>query len=226
MQRDHFPSTQVASMQALLTGGQEGRARLCSEVMQRYRAPLLAYVRGSSLRRSGDPEELVHAFFASRLSRADFFEQWLESGFPFRRWLMNGIHFCAHERRRAEGRAVGGEPAGDPAGERVHEDAGERAFERALAVRVIESCVHSVHQSLAARGLERHFTAFWKRYVDGRSYAAIASETGLSIRELNSAVRGVTAELRAAVRAELVREGVEAEMLEIELSRMEEVLRP
>jgi DNA-directed RNA polymerase specialized sigma24 family protein len=108
----------------------------------------------------------------------------------------------------------------------MHEDAGERAFERALAVRVIESCVHSVHESLAARGLERHFTAFWKRYVDGRSYAAIASETGLSIRELNSAVRGVTAELRAAVRAELVREGVEAEMLEIELSRMEEVLRP
>ncbi|MFM7135407.1 MAG: hypothetical protein ACKO0W_13955, partial [Planctomycetota bacterium] len=137
--------------------------------------------------------------------------------------------FCAHERRRAAGRLRGRESGDDALGDRrspASEAAAERAFERALAVRVIEACVHGVQQSFAARGLEHHYRAFWKRSVDGRSYAEIASETGMPIRELNSAVRSVTAELRAAVRAELVREGVEEEMLDIELGRMEEALRP
>ena len=62
--------------------------------------------------------------------------------------------------------------------------------------------------------------------IADRTYAAIAAETGMPIRELNAAVRGVTAELRGAIRAELVREGVEDESLEAELARMEEALRP
>ncbi|MFM7132898.1 MAG: RNA polymerase sigma factor, partial [Planctomycetota bacterium] len=196
MQRDHFPSTQATTMQVLLASGPEGRARLCAAVMDRYRGPLLAYARGSSLRQSEDPEELVHAYFATRLAQPDFFDRWRQSGLSFRRWLMNGLHFCAHERRRAAGRLRGRESGDDALGDRrspASETAAERAFERALAVRVIEACVHGVQQSFAARGLEHHYRAFWKRSVDGRSYAEIAAETGMPIRELNSAVRSVTA---------------------------------
>ena len=43
---------------------------LREHLMLRYHNPLCAYVRGSSLRTLGEPEELVHEFFARARSRA------------------------------------------------------------------------------------------------------------------------------------------------------------
>jgi len=229
MQRDHFPSTHANSMMATASDGPAGLSLARAFVMERYRAPLLAYVRGSSLRTLEDAEELVHAYFATRLARKDFFERWRASGLPFRRWLMNGLHFCARERRKVRVRAAGrheAQPDALSGAPTTGWNEAERAFERELASRVIDACARSVQQSLAARGLARHWEVFWRRSVDGLTYAAIAAETGMPIRELNAAVRGVTAELRGAIRAELVREGVEEQSLEAELARMEEALRP
>jgi DNA-directed RNA polymerase specialized sigma24 family protein len=229
MQRDHFPSTHANSMMATASEGPAGLSRARAFVMDRYRAPLLAYVRGSSLRTLEDAEELVHAYFATRLAREDFFERWRASGLPFRRWLMNGIHFCARERRKDRVRMTARETSGGDTsvdGSAITLSGAERAFERELASRVIDACTRIVQHSLAGRGLASHWDVFWRRSVDGQSYAAIAAETRMPIRELNAAVRGVTAELRAAIRAELVREGVDDESLDFELSRMEESLRP
>jgi DNA-directed RNA polymerase specialized sigma24 family protein len=216
-------------MMATASDGPAGMSRARAFIMDRYREPLLAYVRGSSLRTLEDAEELVHAYFATRLARDDFFERWRASGLPFRRWLMNGLHFCARERRKVRVRAIARHEAEpDALSEALTNgwNEAERAFERELASQVIDACARSVQQSLAARGLTRHWEVFWRRSVDGLTYAAIAAETGMPIRELNAAVRGVTAELRGAIRAELVREGVEDESLEAELARMEEALRP
>ena len=75
---DHFPSTHATWIDAQLTvmqdGGAAGTSALSAlrrHLMERYRTALLAYVRGSSLRKLGEAEELVDGFFAERACEAD-----------------------------------------------------------------------------------------------------------------------------------------------------------
>jgi hypothetical protein len=78
--------------------------------MTRYREPLLAYARGSTLRQLAEPDELVHGFFASFLGRPGSLERWAESGTRLRRWMMNGLVLHARGLRRdaSRNRETGG----------------------------------------------------------------------------------------------------------------------
>jgi hypothetical protein len=78
---DHFPSTHATWIDAQLTIAERSRAvgdaasegnaidALRRHLMERYHAALRAYVCGGSLRRLGEPDELVGGFFAERACR-------------------------------------------------------------------------------------------------------------------------------------------------------------
>ena len=124
---DHFPSTHATWIEAQLTiaegTGADARTALDAlrlHLMDRYRQALVAYVRGSSLRRLGDAEELVNGFFADRACERRFLLEWRASGMPLRRWMMNGVGFygkgIVRDRARAKARegARGGPPEAPP----------------------------------------------------------------------------------------------------------------
>ena len=59
--------------------------------MARSRVALAAYVRGARVSTLGEPDDIVHDFFARNLGKSDYLPRWLASGLSLRRWLMNGI---------------------------------------------------------------------------------------------------------------------------------------
>lgn len=230
MQGDDFPSTHTTWMFDLLSAGPAGLAALRSRVMARYHAAMVAYASSSAAMQSLEPHELVNNFCATRLARADYFERWQASGLPFRRWLINGLHFSAREMRKTRGgtRATttnGMEVEGDLEPPTV--DAGaDRAFERQFALQVMTRCAAEVQRRLSDRGRSKDWSLFWRHHIDGVPYRILSAETGVTPRELNGAIRAVTTELRTAVRLELLVEGLSEHEVELELRLIEEALRP
>ncbi|MFZ9916527.1 MAG: hypothetical protein ACO3IB_14505, partial [Phycisphaerales bacterium] len=114
-----FPTTHATWLVTLVGDGADARGAGASEarrhVMERYAAPLAVFVRGSSLARLGDADDLVNGFFAARLSDAAFLAAWSRSGMRLRRWLMNGMLFygqgVARDRAREAQRGAFVEPA-------------------------------------------------------------------------------------------------------------------
>lgn len=76
MEGSAFPTTHATWLRTLVGDGvataeranAAERARFA--VMERYAEPLAVFVRGSSLARRGEPNEIVNGFFAARLSDA------------------------------------------------------------------------------------------------------------------------------------------------------------
>lgn len=230
MQGEDFPSTHSTWMFDLLSTGPDGLAVLRRRVMERYHGPLVAYAAQSIKMQVTDPHDLVNSFFATRLARINYFERWQSSGLPFRRWLINGLHFTAREITRAKGgtRQAGIVPL-TPADELeppAPDTAADRAFERQFALEVISRCAASVQKRLASKARAGDWSLFWRHHIDGVPYRTLALETGWSPRELNSVIRAVTIELRTAVRLELLVEGLAEHEVERELRLMEEALRP
>ena len=71
-----FPTTHATWLRTLVGEGVATAARGNAAetariaVMERYAEPLSVFVRGSSLARIGEPNEIVNGFFAARLSDA------------------------------------------------------------------------------------------------------------------------------------------------------------
>ena len=232
MQHDQFPSTHATQIIELLASGAAGQSKVRSDVMARYHAALTIYARGSSLAHVMDADELVNTFFATRLSREDFFEHWRASGLRLRKWLINGLHFCAREQHRMQRqqhrrwRSIADSPENDLVVSADASNAAERAFDHARATHILAHCADVIRASFALRDQPQAWECFRRHHVDGASYRVIAAERGLTVRALNSMVRAVTAELRSAVRAELLREGITEDELDQELNHIEEALRP
>jgi hypothetical protein len=76
MQGSAFPTTHATWLRTLVGDGVATAARGNAAetariaVMERYAEPLSVFVRGSSLARLGEPNEIVNGFFAARLSDA------------------------------------------------------------------------------------------------------------------------------------------------------------
>ena len=230
MQSNDFPSTHTTWMFDLLSAGPQGLATLRSRVMARYHGALVAYAASSAAMQSLDPHDLVNAFCANRLARPDYFERWQASGLPFRRWLINGLHFSARDMRklRAGSRTKDRDElqAQDELESPAVDAAADRAFERQFALQVITRCAAEVQLRLSNRGRAGDWSLFWRHHIDGVPYRLLSVETGLSPRELNGVIRAVTTELRTAVRLELLVEGLSEHEIERELRLMEEALRP
>jgi hypothetical protein len=233
MQGSAFPTTQATWLRTLVgegvaTAGRGNAAETARiAVMARYAEPLRVFVRGSSLARLGEPDEIVNGFFASRLSDARFLEGWAASGMRLRRWLMNGILFygqgLARDRARAEARGGAVEPReldrreGDGA-------TAEADFERAWALAVVREATARVEAELAGEGRAVDFEIFRRHAIDGQPYAVFAREVGRSEQQCAGATRLVAQRVRAALADVLREEGVAERELDAEIARVRGVL--
>jgi hypothetical protein len=232
---DHFPSTHATWIDAQLTIAERSRAAgdaagegnaidaLRRHLMERYHAALRAYVCGGSLRRLGEPDELVGGFFAERACRPGFLVQWRASGLPLRRWMMTGINLYGKGviRERSRDREV---PVGQvDEGSLVEESDAVRAFERAWALAVLNHALAQVHAELAAQGRLEDFGIFRRRVVQGEAYETIAPTVGRSAQQCAGATRLVTDRLREALRSSLRDEGVPHADIDAALGEVYEV---
>ncbi len=201
------------------------KARL--HVMERYAAPLEVFVKGSSLARLGEPAELVHGFFAARLSDANYLRAWPRSGMRFRRWLMNGMLFygqgIARDRARAaaRGATVAAEELDLRAGTA---SAAEEDFERAWALAVVREATARVEAALLDEGRADEFEIFRRHAIDGQPYAAFAGEVGRTPQQCAGATRLVAQRVRAVLAEVLREEGVPEAELDDEIARVRGVL--
>jgi DNA-directed RNA polymerase specialized sigma24 family protein len=230
---DHFPSTHATWIDAQLTIAERSRAAgdaagegnaidaLRRHLMERYRSALLAYVRGGSLRRLADADDLIGGFFAERACRADFLARWRESGLPLRRWMMTGLNLYGKSiiRQRSRDRLRtgvewgGGEDDWSIAGTEEFaaesdELNAEQAFERAWSRTILETALERVHAELDARGRLDDFAAFRRHAVEGEPYESIAADLGRTVQQVSVASRAVLDRLRTEVREVLRDEGI------------------
>ncbi len=235
MPTDRFPSTHATWIDAQLTIAERSRAAgdaaregnaidaLRQHLMERYHGALRAYVCGGSLRRLGEPDELVGGFFAERACRPGFLVQWRESGLPLRRWMMTGINLYGKSviRERSRDREA---PVGQVDEESLVEDSDAvRAFERAWALAVLNHALALVHADLAAQGRLEEFGIFRRRVVQGEAYETIAPTVGRSAQQCAGATRLVTDRLREALRNSLRDEGVPHADIDAALAEVYEV---
>jgi hypothetical protein len=201
------------------------KARL--HVMERYAAPLEVFVKGSSLARLGEPAELVHGFFAARLSDANYLRAWPRSGMRFRRWLMNGMLFYGQglARDRARAAARGATVSADELDLRTSASSdAEMDFERAWALTVVREATARVEAALLDEGRADEFEIFRRHAIDGQPYAAFAGEVGRTPQQCAGATRLVAQRVRAALAEVLREEGVPEAELDDEIARVRGVL--
>ncbi len=195
------------------------RAEAVRDVLHRYAEPLKVYVRGSTLRRKGDPVDLVQGFLASRLARDGYLDDWIRSGLPLRRWLINGLHLYSKEevRRTLRKRCDSDDHEGGD-GDPAHST--DAAVDAEWARTILQQACELVRGELEASGHLRAWDVFQRHFIDGRSYRDLQSEFGLRPAEMAEASRRVANLLREHVRLLLVRDGVAPEDVESELRRM------
>ena len=206
-------------------GHNAAKARL--HVMERYAAPLEVFVKGSSLARLGEPAELVHGFFAARLSDANYLRAWPRSGMRFRRWLMNGMLFYGQgiARDRARAAARGATVAAEELDLRTSTaSAAEEDFERAWALTVVREATARVEAALLDEGRADEFEIFRRHAIDGQPYAAFAGEVGRTPQQCAGATRLVAQRVRAALAEVLREEGVPEADLDDEIARVRGVV--
>ncbi len=221
---DHFPTTQLTWILDRLAEGDRGAPTLREHLMERYREPLLIYVRGSTLRSLGEADELVHGFFAQFFSRADALNRWAESGTRLRRWMMNGLVLHARGLRRDASRnretgsvdALEGWAAGGPSA--------EEAYEAAWARSLLSDAATAVQAELHAEGRSAAWEVFARHIIDGRPYAECCPPLGYTVDDGRTVTRMVSIRIRRTLRELLLQEGTPEADISAELRLLEGLL--
>lgn len=225
--KDSFPATQRGWLVAQLAQGINGLSRINGYVMETYTEPLGNYVAGSSFRSMGQPKDLVSGFFASRLAQEGYFERWIESGLPLRRWLINGFLFYLQEetrRRKAERtEALPATPSAEPAA--ADPNAAEQ-FDRLWAESMVRSAAGAARERCANEGFNTHWDMFERHFVGGLSYAGLSEEFSVTGGQAASMVRTASIRFRQAMVDLLLRDGATEEELDDEIARLMRALRP
>ena len=190
--------------------------------MNVYAHPLRVYFLGSSLRSLGDPDDMVDGFFASRLDREGYFDQWRESGLRLRRWLMNGFLFFLREeirRQRRDGKSSLGQEPVMPAGSGPDDD-----FDRAWAMAMVRDAWTDAAKSCEADGLGDHWRLFIRHHVDGLAYKEFVHEFDVTPSQAAVMVRTATGRFKKAVRHRILMDGVLEADVDEELQRLMEIM--
>lgn len=226
--RDLFPSTHGTWLDTrieLLVADDAAAAAVAARelrghLMERYEAPLCAYVRGSSMRTLGEAEEIVHSFFAKALDDAQFLVRWRARGGPLRRWMMNGLllHARGIVRVRARSREHSGmDTQALEAALRAPERGAEAAFESAWAFAMLDEACREVQDAFDAQGRAQSFEIFRRHVMDGLSYPQIEAQLGVDAVRGATEARAVTRALREALVARLREDGIGGEIVEAEV---------
>ena len=221
---DLFPRTHHTWIGRRLEQGADGRTDINHHVMSVYTWPLEIYFRSLRARWLGDAEDIVQGFFASRLDREDFFQDWLESGMKLRRWLLNAFCFYLKEVRRERKRSAREEPLLDDGEGR--EDVPANEIDRAFAVSIVREALLQTRRSCEARALEEHWKIFQRHYYEDESYAQIvdSGEFG-EIDQVRAATMARTAagRFRTVLRGLLRKDGATTDHVDRELAALLEV---
>ena len=165
MKKDVFPDTLKTWIERKLLEGDAGRGAVNHHVMEIYSVPLEVYCRGIPARDLGEPEDLVRGFFADRLDRENFFDDWKASDLRLRRWLMNAIAFYLKEQRRKKIRDQRVQPLEiDPFGTPEETD---KATDKAFAISIVRKALEDSRAVCATKGLEEHWKIFYRHYYEG-----------------------------------------------------------
>lgn len=196
-QDDAFPSTQVTWLGSVLRTGESGRKEAIGHVMSVYAGPLGVYLKGSTFRELGEPDEIVNGFFASRLSRKRYLLDWLASGRQLRFWLLTGFRHYLYEqidaRLRQRRRRVEAGPPQQPM------DA-EQSFHRESARAIVREAYRRAEEACAAANQADHWQVFREHHLKGRAYGPIARELGIGERRTAVMARTATGKFQRALR--------------------------
>ena len=230
--RDFFPTTHRTWLHTQLAAIGEGAdpspnpdrdaaLRLVrAHLFERYAAPLIAYTRASSLRRLGEPEEIVHGYLAKTLDNCASLHTWAASARPLRRWLLTGLLFHARSLARDAGRARERSSPDALSAALAPESTAEAHFERAWCREVLEAAYATTAAALREEGRERQWDVFREHIIKGRTYAAIGAEMGMSPQQCADATRAVAGVLRAELTRVLAEDGIAPDE-----AAVEEILR-
>jgi len=221
---DHFPTTELGWIVDRLAEGVDAGPALRARLMERYREPLLVYVRGSSLRLLGEPDELVHGFFAHFFSDLTSLKRWAESGTRLRRWMMNGVILHARGLRRDAARnreSISLEAAG-----LVKDDAptAAEAFEIAWARSILSDAAMAVEAELREEGRLDAWEIFRRHVIDGEPYAQCCPPLGRSADQGRTLTRMVSIRIRRCLRELLLQEGTPEAEIGVDLAALEGLL--
>ena len=226
-----FPETQTVWISDRLSEGEAGIMLANGYVMESYVRPLSIYCSKIGLARSVhiDADDLVHGFFANRLSNSEYLKSWLTSGLRLRQWLRNGLHFYVHELRRQNAAQLGklGPHNGDQAlPEEVPSEgaAHDHEFERAWALAALDLAMKETKDGLEKRGRRDEWEMFWSHHVEGVPHAKIGERFQLSGAQVAQRTFAVAAQLRDALCGILRKDGAVGSEIDLEVRSMMEVL--
>jgi len=220
---DVFPSTQYTLIDRLLQDGDEGRLKAAGHVMSVYLEPLRVYYLGSSFRTLGEGEDLVQGFFADRLSREGFLNEWLMGNRQLRYWLITAFRHFLFEHIRQVKKHRGSEM---PESAVLTDDcpAAEDEFHRSVALGMIRQAMELAEKNCIDGGLGEHWRVFVRHHVDGRSYEELQSEFGLDEKRFKVMARTAGNKFKAALR-DLVRwRGASEEDVDVEIRNLMEII--
>ena len=221
-----FPTTRATWIEEQIRSGDGGIARANEHLMTRYAAPLRAYVLGSSLRAIDDADALVNGFFATRLARREYLENWRASGLPLRRWLVNGLLLHGRERMRERKKASGacGDCAcGSPCAEIGLEPSAFEQFERSWSRALLGDACALAEQELVREGDADAWEVFRRHFLDGIEYADIGLQLRITAAEARTRARRASYRFERALRKLLADEGVAESELDDEIAWLMEV---
>ncbi len=219
-----FPETRTQWISDQLEAGADGLQDANRYLMESYLRPLIVYCNALGLSKGValESDELVHGFFADRLADPKYLSSWLASGMRMRKWLRNGLHFYAHERRREKDRSVNGTEFPDDLPQET--GAPEMQFEREWARAALHIAMTQTIALLERRGRRHEWDLFLSHYVDGTSYAALGGRFNLTAAQVAQRAFAVGSELRSALVAILRRDGAVAGEVDTEIRSMMEAM--
>ena len=219
-----FQETQTVWIADRLSEGEAGIMLANGYVMESYLRPLTTYCSKIGLARSAraDADELVHSFFANRLSNPDYLKSWLTSGLRLRQWLRNGLHFYVHELRRKNATQIEGQGLS----EEVASDglAHDHEFEHAWALASLDLAIKETKAGLEKRGRRDEWEMFWSHFVGGVPHAKIGERFQLTAAQVAQRAFAVGAQLRDALYGILRKDGAFSSEIDLEVRSMMEVL--
>ena len=223
-----FPETQTVWIADRLSEGEAGLMLANGYVMESYVRPLSIYCSKIGLARSVriDADDLVHGFFANRLSNSEYLKSWLTSGLRLRQWLRNGLHFYVHELRRQNATQLGLHIGGQALSEEVLSEgaAHDHEFERAWALAALDLAMKETKEELETRNRRDEWEMFWSHHVGGVPHAKIGERFQLSAAQVAQRAFAVGAQLRDALCGILRKDGALSSEIDLEVRSMMEVL--
>ena len=216
-----FPDTLRTWLGEQLGGDHRGLQSAREHIMRVYGQPLAVYIKGSSFRTLDDADDLVRGFFADRLSRDDYLNQWKESGRPLRFWLIVGLkHYLLEENRRRNRSKMASIPEGGVDGDA---DESDGAYFRAVAMGVVREAIALTAERCGKAGLEEHWIVFRRKHIGGEGYATIAEDLGITPGRAAVMARTAAGRFRDTLRESVGWDGATTDEIEDEIRSLMEV---